>query len=244
MRYGQPSLESVLGKLAEMEEIIVFPLYPQYAESTTRSSLEEVERVAAEIGLRARLKFVAPFFAKKEFIEPSAKMIRATWEVEKPEHLLLSFHGLPVRHLHRTDRSSGGHCTKVENCCAVIGEANRDCYRAQCVATARELAKAAGLDSSQYTVSFQSRLGQSKWIEPYTDDTIRALAQRGIKRLAVATPAFVADCLETIEEIGIGGAENFRHHGGEKFIRIPCLNSDPEWVAGVAEMVKHSLQSL
>ncbi len=238
MRYGNPSIESALWSLSEqkdIEEVQIFPLYPQYAESSTRSSREECERVAREVGLKAKLTFVQDFFEHPGFINPlAARIAQASQEIQA-EHLLFSYHGLPERHIMRLDQS-GSHCLQSKSCCDSVGGHNRLCYRAQCYATSRAVAKALGLKDDAWSVSFQSRLGRTPWIQPFTDVVLPHLAQRGIRRLAVACPSFVADCLETIEEIGDRGRQQFLQAGGEKFINVPCLNSDPAWAQGLLEI--------
>jgi ferrochelatase len=235
MRYGNPSVENALKRFKERgtEEITVFPMYPQYAESSTLSSQEEVTRAAAALGLKAKIQFVPAFYKHPAFIQAFATRLQQELEREKPDHVLMSFHGLPVRHVRHTDKSGGQHCMRSPNCCDQITDVNRDCYRAQSYATARALAKATGLTDDQYTVSFQSRLGRAEWIPPYTDHKYKELVERGVKKLVVVCPSFVADCLETIEEIGIRGAAEFRGYGGDRCVATPCLNSDPEWARAV-----------
>lgn len=239
MRYGGPSVQKALHSFAEsgVSEITVLPLYPQYAESSTRSSIEECLRHARQLKPGLDLKFIPAFYEHPAFIKAYAAILQDTLNREKPDHVLLSYHSLPERHIRRTDRSGGSHCLKSENCCAEIVDANRDCYRAQCFATSRALAAACGLKASDYTVSFQSRLGRAEWIKPPTEETIHSLAGKGIKRLAVACPSFTADCLETIEEIGVRAAEVFHQAGGERLIRVPCLNAEDVWVNGLIAML-------
>ncbi len=242
MRYGSPSILSVLKEVqTDVGEIIVFPLYPQYAESTTLSSIEECKRVVRKLDLKMPLKFVPPFYEHRAFVEPTAAKIREVWRRDQPEHLLMSFHGLPERHVRRTDLSGGKHCLVKNDCCDEIVAANRNCYRAQCFASARAIALAAGLAPHEYSVAFQSRLGRAAWIGPSTESAIAALGKQGVRHLAVTCPSFVSDCLETLEEIGIRGAEIFRENGGENFIRIDCLNSDPAWVEGAWTLSSKSL---
>jgi protoporphyrin/coproporphyrin ferrochelatase len=234
MRYGNPSVAKALESFrqAGVDEVLVAPLYPQYAESTTLSSVEECNRVAKLVGLNARLEFLQPFFVHPSFIDPSAQKVKEVVDQNKTEHVVFSFHGLPERHVRRTDRSNGQHCLVKADCCSEIVEANRDCYRAQCVATAKAIAIRSGLAPEEYTVCFQSRLGRAVWIGPSTEDTIVRLAKEGKKKIAVACPSFVSDCLETIEEIGGRGAELFHEYGGELLVRVDCLNSDAAWVDG------------
>lgn len=237
MRYGSPSTESGLRELADCDEILVFHLYPQYAESSTRSSREECERTARDLGLKAKLVFVKDYFEHPEFIESFAEVVKPVLDQQKPDHLLMSFHGLPERHVKRTDKSGGAHCLATTSCCDTITPTNRDCYRAQSYATARALARTLGLSPNQYSVSFQSRLGRTPWIQPFTDVRLDELPKKeGVKNLAVVCPSFAADCLETLEEIGMRAKDQFLAAGGEKFTEIPCLNSNDRWASAIATM--------
>lgn len=236
MRYGSPSVESGLRELSDCDEVLVFHLYPQYAESSTRSSREECERAVRDLGLKTKLVFVKDYFEHPEFIASFAEVTKPILEQQKPDHLLMSFHGLPERHVKRTD-PTGAHCLATNSCCDTITPANRDCYRAQSYATARALARELGLHPDQYSVAFQSRLGRTPWIQPFTDVRLDELPQKqGVKNLAVVCPSFAADCLETLEEIGMRAKEQFLAAGGEKFTEIPCLNSNDRWAAGIAKM--------
>ncbi len=242
MRYGNPSLRSALLRLqlANCSEIDVIPLYPQYAESSTRTAEEEINFVVQSIGLKVPLRMRRDFYDDPGFIAAYSELIRSTWTNEKPDHLLLSYHGLPERHIRNVDRSGGKHCLAANDCCDSICDINRDCYRAQCYATSRLLAGSLGLSPHQYTVSFQSRLGRTPWIQPFTDEVYSELANKGIRRLVVACPSFTADCLETVEEIGIRGASDFKNAGGETLIRVPCVNSTDAWVDAVCKLI-HTL---
>lgn len=239
MRYGNPSIETALRAFAESDadEIVVFPLYPQYAESSTRSSIEECRRVAKEIGLKGKLKFVKDFYEHPAFIRAFAEEIRKAMGESRPDHLLLTFHGLPERHVMRTDPSAS-HCLKRDDCCARIVEANRDCYRAQCFATARALTRELGFPSEKVVVSFQSRLGRTPWIKPFTDEVIPELARKGAKSMVVACPSFTADCLETIEEMGDRGRELFTTSGGVTFNLAHCPNASDTWADGVMQIAR------
>jgi ferrochelatase len=245
MRYGAPSIESGLRELFKkgVSEILVFPLYPQYAESTTRSSLEECEQIArrleSELGQKMRLRSVSPFYSHPEFLAANLAVHKETLSEKQFDHMLFTFHGLPERHIQRTDLTAN-HCLKNESCCAQVAKQNQDCYRAQCFATARALAQTLNLSRETWSVSFQSRLGRAEWIKPYTEDVIRNLASRGVKRLAVAAPSFTADCLETLEEIAVRGAEAFHDAGGEEFIAVPCVNSHPRWVQAVTTLIREN----
>lgn len=239
MRYGNPSIASSLAKLhsQDLARIIVLPLYPQYAESSFETAVVETKRVARQLGCGDRLSFFPPFYHRPEFIEACARRVAENNETQSPEHIVFSFHSLPERHIKRLD-VSGEHCLVKSSCCDQMGAVNQNCYRAQCLFTARGIAAQLGLKEEAYSVSFQSRLGRAKWLGPTTEDVLRDLARRGIKRIAVSCPSFVADCLETVEEMAIRGREAFLAAGGEELRLIPSLNADPFWVAAVADWVR------
>jgi ferrochelatase len=200
----------------------------------------EVCRVASRSWVAPRLAFVGTFYDRPAFIDAFAAVGRPVLETEKPDHVLMSFHGLPERHLRKTDEN-GRHCLVKADCCERMGEANRNCYRAQCFATARALAARLGLSEGGWSVSFQSRLGRAQWIHPYTDAVIAQLASQGKKRLVVFCPAFVADCLETLEEIGIRGKEQFFAAAGERLTLVPSLNASSAWCDAVVGIVRDSV---
>lgn len=237
MRYGNPSVHKGFAQLmkAGCDEILVFPLYPQYAESSTRSSQEHCQNIAKVTGFSGQLKFAAPFYEHPGFIESFSENIRPLLSGAEAEHLLLSFHGLPERHIQRLDLS-GAHCLKKSSCCEAITTVNKNCYRAQSYQTARLIARQ--LDLKNYSVGFQSRLGRTPWIKPYTDILYTELAQKGVERLVVACPSFAADCLETLEEVHLRGQESFLAGGGKEFVVAPCLNAQPSWVKTVAAISK------
>jgi ferrochelatase len=242
MRYGNPSFASALGKLrqAGADRAVVFPLYPQYAVSSTGSTVAEVLRVAARPWSPPSLTFVEAFFDDPSFIEAFAAVGGPILKTEKPDHVLMSFHGLPERHLRKTD-ASGRHCLAQANCCDQLGVDNRACYRAQCFATARALASRMALADGAWSVSFQSRLGRARWIHPYTDAAIAKLAVEGKKRVVVFCPAFVADCLETIEEIGMRAKQQFVAAGGERLTLVPSLNATPAWADAVVGLARRQV---
>jgi ferrochelatase len=236
MRYGNPSVESAFRKLAQspepLEEIVVLPLYPQYSLAATESSIAEARQFAKKHTPSVPLKVIGAFYDRPEFLDAFKAEIESTLKNFEYDHLLFSFHGLPERQIKRVD-ATGSYCLAAETCCDKVGDANRHCYRAQCFATAHALAKRLGISPERYTVSFQSRLGRTPWIKPYTDILYREFPKRGIKRLAVACPAFVSDCLETLEEIKMRGLEDFRKEGGEDLQLIPSLNASDPWAKGV-----------
>jgi len=239
MRYGNPSIASALGKLnsPDISRIVVLPLYPQYAESSYETAVVETKRVAREIGCADRLSFFPPFYDRPEFIAAGARRISEAHEKQPVDHVVFSFHSLPERHLQRLDETQQ-HCLIKSDCCDQVSAVNRKCYRAQCIFTARAIAAELGLNDEDYTVSFQSRLGRAKWIGPTTEVVLRDLAQRGVNRVAVSCPSFVADCLETVEEMGIRGRQTFIDAGGEQLYLVPSLNADPAWVETVTKWIR------
>jgi protoporphyrin/coproporphyrin ferrochelatase len=178
-----------------------------------------------------------PFYDDPGFIGAFEAVARPVLETSRPDHVVMSFHGLPERQIKKSD-ATGAHCLASASCCDAIVSANRSCYRAHCFSTARLLAERLSLAPSGYTVCFQSRLGRNPWIRPYTDFVLPELAAKGHKRLAVLCPAFVADCLETLEEVAIRGREQWLSLGGEELVLVPSLNSSPAWVEAVSAMVR------
>jgi ferrochelatase len=239
MRYGQPSLEAGLASLREArcDRVVVVPLYPQYASSSTGSTLDAVYKAAAGPWNTPYLEVVPPFYDDPAFLEVFARRAREVFARQAPDHVVMSFHGLPERHVTKSDES-GRHCLASPGCCDTIVDANRNCYRAQCFATARGLASRLELTADRYSVTFQSRLGRVPWIKPYTDEVLPVLAQQGKRHLAVLCPAFVADCLETLEEIGLRAAEDWRAAGGETLSLVPSLNAEPDWVDALVGLVR------
>jgi ferrochelatase len=237
MRYGNPSLADALAKLeaAKVDRIVVLPLFPQYATSSTGTAIARVMELATARWNVPALDFVPAFFDDEGFIQAFEDVAKPALAAAKPDHILFSFHGLPVRQIQKTDMT-GQHCFAAETCCDTL--ANPNCYRAQCFATVRSLAPRLGLTPDQYTVCFQSRLGRTPWIQPFTDVELDRLAKAGKKRLAVLCPAFVADCLETVEEIGMRAKEQFTHAGGEDLVLIPSLNATRTWVDAVAAIAE------
>lgn len=238
MRYGQPSIEGVLTALCRrgIDRVVVMPLYPQYAAATTGSTVQRVMEVAAKLWSIPALCFVPPFYDAAPFIDAAIEVAAPGLERFGADHVLFSFHGVPEDHITLGD-PSGSHCLQSDGCCASVGARNRLCYRAHCYATARALAAKLHLTPDGYTVSFQSRLGRKKWLEPSTDDVVRRLAKTH-RRLAVFSPAFVADCLETLEELGLRARQDFLDAGGEEMLLVPCVNADDRWADGVVDLVR------
>jgi protoporphyrin/coproporphyrin ferrochelatase len=242
MRYQSPSVRQALDAiLAEpVDRVVVLPLFPQYSSAATGSA---VERFMEELGAGWNLPnvhVIADFFDHPGFIDAQAAIAGEAIADFDPDIVLMSFHGLPERHV-RKSWALGFTACDLTGPCPTIGDGNRFCYRAQCYGTARALAAAMGLADDRYRVSFQSRLGRDPWIKPYTDELMPELAKAGAKRIAVMCPAFVADCLETLEEIGIRAREDWRRSGGEELRLIPCVNADPRWAEAVAAMVREEI---
>ncbi len=239
MRYGKPSIENKIVALAEkgdIDELLFIPLYPHYAESTVKTSVEQARSIIHKHNLNITLTVIEPFYDKPDYI--SALVNSAQPYLNQPfDHLLFSYHGLPESHITRLD-SSGNHCLKQDNCCHIDHPCHDTCYRHQVIRTTECFVEKAGLSTEQYSVAFQSRLGKAKWLGPNTEDRIRELALSGKKDILVICPAFVTDCLETLEEIAIRGQEVFREAGGEKLTLIPCLNVQEEWVDVLASWCK------
>ena len=231
MRYQNPSMEDVMCRMIREEgvsDLFLVPLYPHFAMSSFETTVIEAERVIRDNGLSTRMTVIRPFYEHPAYIDALVESARPYLE-EPYDHLLFSYHGLPERHLRKSD-PTGEHCLKCENCCEVDSPAHATCYRAQVFKTTKAFAEKAGLDPERYSVAFQSRLGRDPWLQPFTDKTIEELAAKGVKKLKVICPAFVADCLETIEEIGMQGAEDFQAAGGESLELVPCMNDHPAWI--------------
>lgn len=236
MRYGNPSIEQQLLKIAEdksIEEVLYIPLYPHYAESTVTTSIEEAKRVINKHKLNIKLSVIPPFFDDPDYIRALVTSTQPYLE-QSYDHIIFSYHGLPESHITKLD-SSGTHCLKQDNCCQGSHPAHKTCYRHQVMRTTECFAAQAGLAKDHYSVAFQSRLGRAKWLGPNTEDKLRDLAKQGAKHVMVLCPAFVTDCLETLEEIAIRGEEVFKEAGGEKLTLIPCMNDDPAWVNVLAD---------
>lgn len=245
MRYGSPNprdaYESLLSKVPDLEEVVLLPLYPHYAMSSYETAVKHMEETHRKLGYGFKLIVVPPFYNNRLYIDAYAAHIKPYLE-KQFDHLLFSFHGIPERHLLKTDTTQS-HCLKIGNCCETPSIAHETCYKHQCLVTMNLTAKALGLKKEQYSHAFQSRLGRDPWLKPYTDFRLKDMPKEGIRKLMVVCPAFVSDCLETLEEIAIRGKEDFLEAGGESYEMIPCLNEDLNWIAAMSSWIDQAFES-
>lgn len=242
MRYGKPSIKEgleVLTKIHNVDNIVIFPQFPQYSSACTGSIIEAVFKELSSYVNIPSIQIIPPFFNNHNFIEAYAKLIKTEINNIKPDMIMISFHGLPVRQIKKSDHYQS-NCLSSDNCCEV--STNSYCYRSQCIKTAKLIANELNINEDQYIVSFQSRLGKTAWIEPYTNDVMRNLIKKGVKKLLVACPSFTVDCLETLEEIGINAEEMFKSLGGDICKVVPCLNDDEIWVKGAHKIITSFLE--
>ncbi len=238
MRYQNPSIPHVLAKLKGVKSLLVLPLFPQYASATTGSVHQKVMEEVSRWPVIPKMTLIDHYFTHPGMIQAFCQSA-APYPLDNYDHVLFSFHGLPQRQLVKAN--SHKHCLKMTDCCQKLSKNNQACYSAQCYATAQALAEAQKLTAAQYSVSFQSRLGKDPWLQPYTGEVIASLARQGKKRLLVFCPAFVCDCLETIYEIGVEYAAEFKHAGGEQLDLVPGLNDQPKWIDTLVDMVHTNL---
>jgi protoporphyrin/coproporphyrin ferrochelatase len=234
MRYQNPSVPHALRQLAQrgVRELLLIPLFPHYAMSSYETAVEHVRNSLRHLAPHIQLTVQAPFYNSPSYV--AALAATAQPFLQQPyDHLLFSYHGIPERHLRKSDPTHA-HCLASPNCCEPPHPAHSTCYRAQCLATTRAFVRLTPVHS--HSVAFQSRLGREPWLTPYTDQELVRLARNGVRRLLVICPAFVADCLETLEEIGIRGRETFLQAGGTEFHLIPCLNDHPAWIKTLEAM--------
>jgi ferrochelatase len=239
MRYQNPSIESAVQRLtaAGCDSIILLPLFPQYASASGGSAVESAFDIIGRQWNVPSVRTIAPFYDDPGYLRSTANVARPLLDEFEPDHVLFSYHGLPERQVKKSD-PTGEWCLTTSGCCDSINATNAFCYRAQCFATTRGIAAELGLDAGSHSTTFQSRLAGQKWIEPYTDKELPKLYAAGVRRLAVLTPSFVADCLETLEEIGIRGRAQWESLGGEDLLLVPCLNSDAGWADSAADLVR------
>ena len=240
MRYGSLTLKKGLQELADqgVDEVLTIPLYPQFAMATTETINVKVEELRKEFFPQMEITSLPAFYNKPEYIEVLSKSIAESLENVDYEHLIFSYHGVPERHIYKRDITKS-HCKIDGSCCATPSPAHEFCYRHQCLKTTELVAKKLNLKPGTYTNSFQSRLGFDPWLKPPTDRTIERMGLEGVKKLAVVTPAFVSDCLETLEEIAMEGKEIFLEAGGAEFTVVPCLNVRDDWAGILTDWISH-----
>ena len=241
MRYQNPSIRQAVEKLRAqgVRDLLLIPMFPHYAMSSYETAVERVRSVLIQNAPEMSVTVMSPYYDHPDYI--GALVATASEHLSQDyDHLLFSFHGLPERHLKKSD-STRSHCLADNNCCAESNEIHKTCYRAQCFKTVRAFAERASLPEHKFSVAFQSRLGREPWLKPYTDQVLAQLGAGGTRKLLVICPSFVTDCLETLEEIGIRGRETFREAGGEELILIPCLNEHRLWIEALKKMINRWL---
>ncbi len=239
MRYGSINIKKGLLELKSqgINEVLIIPLYPQFAMATTETILVLAEELRSEYFPDMKISNIPAFYNKPEYIKILSDSIAEKLDDLDYEHLLFSYHGVPERHIRKSDITKS-HCKIDGSCCNSPSPAHEFCYRHQCYKTTQQVAKKLNLEEGTYSTSFQSRLGFDPWLQPYTDRTIERMGKEGIKKMAIVTPAFVSDCLETLEEIAMEGEEIFHEMNGEEFTTIPCLNDRDDWADLLSEWIK------
>ena len=230
------AFDSLLSKMPDMEEVLAIPLYPHYAMSSYETAVEHAKSVHKKNNYPFKLSFIKPFYNEENYINALAESI-SPYLQQDYDQILFSYHGLPQRHMTKADPTDS-HCMKAANCCEVPSVAHKTCYRHQCRTTTQLIAATLQIPKEKVGFSFQSRLGREEWLKPYTAIRLEELPKEGVKKLLVICPAFVSDCLETLEEIAVEGKELFLHAGGESFTFIPCLDTQELWINTLATWVK------
>lgn len=238
MRYGSMTIKKGLQELVNkgVKEVLLFPLYPQFAMATTETITVLAEKIRQESFPELKIESVPAFYNKADYIEVLSNSIKESLKGKEYEHILFSYHGVPERHIKKSDITKS-HCKIDGSCCTTPSKAHEFCYRHQCLEVTRLVSEKLGFQEGAFSTSFQSRLGFDPWLQPYTDRTIERLGKEGVKNMAIVTPAFVSDCLETLEEIAMEGQEIFHEMGGKQFTTIPCLNDNNEWVTLLANWI-------
>lgn len=243
MRYQNPSIPRAVAALAAqgVERCLLIPLFPHYAMSSFETAVERVQEVGARLAPALRFEVQPPYFDHPDYlaalVASAQPYLAGAWD-----RLLFSFHGIPERHLRKSD-PTGGHCLRTPDCCQTPSPAHARCYRAQCFRTVEAFVRQAAIPADRYSVAFQSRLGRDPWLRPYTDLELERFAHEGVRKLLVICPAFVSDCLETLEEIRLRGQETFAAAGGERLTQIPCLNEHPLWIQALECMIRTFLDA-
>lgn len=240
MRYGNPTpraaYEALLKAEPELEEVILFPLYPHYAMSSYETAVIHMQEAKKELGYSFNLKVVPPFYEHPAYIHALAESMRPYLQ-DDFDQLLFSYHGIPERHITKAD-PSGKHCLLTGDCCSVANPAHHTCYRHQVTRTTQLVTEALELDKSRVQQAYQSRLGRDPWLTPSTQTVVPEMPAKGIKKVKVVCPSFVSDCLETLEEIELRAKEEFLELGGEQFDYIPCMNTREAWIKAMVELIK------
>jgi protoporphyrin/coproporphyrin ferrochelatase len=240
MRYGNPSVEDaydrLLRQLPQLKEVIAIPLYPHYAMASYETAVECAQAVHRKGKYPFALRFIRPFYNDEGYLNALAGHIRPYLQ-QAYDHILFSYHGVPGRHIRKSD-PTGKHCLQSASCCETASAAHATCYRHQCFATTTEVVRRLNIPQNKHSNSFQSRLGKG-WLEPFTDIRLQQMPAEGITKLLILCPAFVSDCLETLEEIAIRGKETFLKAGGTEYTMIPCLNTGPLWVRTMAGWINN-----
>ena len=244
MRYGSISIYNGLKELNDkgVDEFIILPLYPHYAMSSYETVVEKVKEEVKINFPENKIKVIEPFYDDPKYIELLSLKIKDTIKDIEYDHILFSYHGIPVSHLKISDPTNT-HCYKAKNCCSVDSKAHKTCYKHQVTITTELVAKYLGLEREKYSISFQSRLANEPWLKPYTDSELERLAKEGKKNMVVVTPAFVTDCLETLEEIVMEAKDEFLEAGGENYYYVPCLNDDDNWAKLISKWAKLELST-
>jgi ferrochelatase len=239
MRYGTMTIQKGLQELKDkgVTEVMLLPLYPQHAMASTVTILELAEELRKKHFPEMKFTIVPAFYNKPDYIKALANSMKTYLDTFEYDHLLFSYHGIPERHIRKTDITKS-HCKIDGSCCNTPSPAHEFCYRHQCYETTKQVVELLNIPKDKYSQTFQSRLAGDKWLEPYTDIEVNKMPEKGIKKLAVVTPAFVSDCLETLEEIAMEANHQFKEHGGEEFLAIPCMNDGDEWCGVVANWIK------
>ena len=239
MRYGNPSTLSALQELIDqgVDDLFIVPMYPHYAMSSYETAVVHLMKSIRKLAPNMKTTLMPPFYKDEGYIQALVESAKPMLESKKYDKLIFSFHGIPQRHLVKGDPSHE-HCMKTHDCCNTCHPAHATCYRHQCAMTVEKFITKMDLPKEKYMITFQSRLGREPWLHPYTDQTLEALPDQGIKNVKVICPAFTADCLETLEEIAVEGEEIFKNAGGESYEQIPCLNTHPSFIKFLAKSVE------
>ena len=242
MRYGNPSIKAGLQELHDkgVTDVLMIPLYPQFAMATTETILVLADQLQKKYFPKMRVNHIPAFYNKQDYIKVLGDSIKEYLSDKDWDKILFSYHGVPERHIRKSDITQS-HCKIDGSCCNTPSPAHEFCYRHQCYETTKQVVKYLDLKEDQYFTSFQSRLGRDPWLQPYTDQTIEDFAHDGVKKLAVVTPAFVSDCLETLEEIGMEGKDEFIEAGGSDFYSVPCINDNDDWVGVLVQWINESM---